>query len=593
MDYPKSVPNVGLIDGHFVDENPLTGQVGSLIPAAWGDAITQEVLNVIKGAGMVPKEENLSQLLTAILTIAASDFKKSVVVATTGPIALSGLQAVDGVAVTAGARVLVKNQANAAQNWIYVAAAGAWVRAEDANESVECTPGHLVSVQSGSVNAGAVWQLSNTTQPVLGVTALNFTLALGKTGVVAGTYRQVAVDVLGRIVSGSNPTTLAGYGITDALRVGVTSVQQPSLAAPLPGGTDGSGSGGALQIREAQQVGNTQTGFAYAPRVVFHWQGVRAKDLAMTYGGELSWGGDVVWNAGNFDPGTKANKATTLAGYGIGDAFTQAQTTAAIQAQIAALIGTAPGALDQLDELARAIGNDPNFSTTIINALAKKADTDKALKIGVVSQQRPILSASVAAGQDNGADGAGGAIEIREVKEVGSSQSGPDYAPGILFNWSSKFARYLKMTAVGDLIWGNKKVWTEWNFTPADKANVTDMTTALALKANLSDVLAAAAMTANGRLMMPTSSGTLYVQWYEGPISGAETVAYPAVSHPVPFPNQCLFAGVFTRSTTGNTLSDQMFQMEYWDRLGVKVFPQWFGTGNQSLVKPLIFTIGN
>jgi hypothetical protein len=93
--------------------------------------------------------------------------------------------------------------------------------------------------------------------------------------------------------------------------------------------------------------------------------------------------------------------------------------------------------------------------------------------------------------------------------------------------------------------------------------------------------------------MIPTSSGVFYLQWYEGPIAGAETVAYPAISHPVPFPNQCLFAGVFTRSTSSNTLSDQMFQMEYWDRLGVKVFPQWFGTGNQSLVKPLILSIGN
>lgn len=216
MDYPKSVPNIGLVDGHFVDENPITGQIGSLIPAAWGDAITQEVLNVIKGAGMVPDEANVSQLLSAVLTIAASDFKKSVRVATTGPIALSGLQTVDGTVLVAGDRVLVKNQANAAQNWIYLVAPGAWVRAQDANESAECTPGHLVSVQAGTVNAGSIWQLSNTLSPVLGTTALNFVLALGKTGVAAGTYRQVVVDAWGRITGGSNPTTLGGYGITDA-----------------------------------------------------------------------------------------------------------------------------------------------------------------------------------------------------------------------------------------------------------------------------------------------------------------------------------------------------------------------------------------
>lgn len=218
MDYPKSTPGVGLVDGHFVDENPATGQVGSLIPAAWGDAITQEILNVIRAAGMSPDESNVNQLTTAVLTLAASDFKRSVLVATTGPIALSGLQNIDGVAVTAGVRVLVKNQANAAQNWIYVVSAGAWTRAQDANDSVECTPGHLIGVQSGTANASTIWQLANTAAPVLGTTALTFTLALGKTGVAAGVYRQVTVDALGRVTAGGNPTTLGGYGINDAYR---------------------------------------------------------------------------------------------------------------------------------------------------------------------------------------------------------------------------------------------------------------------------------------------------------------------------------------------------------------------------------------
>lgn len=217
MDYPKSIPGVGLVDGHFVDENPATGQVGSLIPAAWGDAITQEILNVIKAAGMVPSEANVSQLAAAVQAIAASDVKRSVLVATTGPIALSGLQSIDGVSVPAGARVLVKNQANAAQNWIYMASAGPWLRAQDADDSAKCTPGHLIGVQSGTVNAGAVWQLANTAIPVLGTTALTFVLAIGKTGVVAGEYRRVIVDALGRVTAGSNPDTLAGYGITDGV----------------------------------------------------------------------------------------------------------------------------------------------------------------------------------------------------------------------------------------------------------------------------------------------------------------------------------------------------------------------------------------
>lgn len=231
MDYPKSVPNVGLVGGQFVDENASTGQVGSLIPSSWGNSVTQEILNVIKAAGLAPSEVDLSQLLKAVQVIAASDIKRTVQCATTGPIALSGLQTIDGVALTAGKRVLVKDQASAAQNWIYTVAAGAWVRALDANEGTECTPGHLIIVESGTANAGSVWQLSNTVAPVLGTTALNFVRVLGKTGVAAGTYRQVDVDNMGRVTGGTNPTTLAAYGITDALKLG--DVGLGTTAAPL------------------------------------------------------------------------------------------------------------------------------------------------------------------------------------------------------------------------------------------------------------------------------------------------------------------------------------------------------------------------
>ncbi|WP_449103348.1 gp53-like domain-containing protein [Pseudomonas veronii] len=66
MDYPKSVPNVGLINGKFVDENVGTGQPGSLIPSAWGSAVTDEILAVITAAGLVPNEAILNQLNAAI-----------------------------------------------------------------------------------------------------------------------------------------------------------------------------------------------------------------------------------------------------------------------------------------------------------------------------------------------------------------------------------------------------------------------------------------------------------------------------------------------------------------------------------------------
>ena len=54
-------------------------------------------------------------------------------------------------------------------------------------------------------------------------------------------------------------------------------------------------------------------------------------------------------------------------------------TTAFVKSAIAAMVGSAPAALDTLNELAAALGNDPNFATTMLNALAGKQPLDNTL----------------------------------------------------------------------------------------------------------------------------------------------------------------------------------------------------------------------
>lgn len=71
MDFPKSVPSIGLVNGQFVDEDALTGRPGSMIPSAWGNAVTLEILNVLAGAGVVPDELKTNQLAEAISKIVA------------------------------------------------------------------------------------------------------------------------------------------------------------------------------------------------------------------------------------------------------------------------------------------------------------------------------------------------------------------------------------------------------------------------------------------------------------------------------------------------------------------------------------------
>ena len=108
------------------------------------------------------------------------DEVKAATTATDGPLAngnipLSGTATtIDGVAVVAGDRVLVKNQSNAAQNGIYLVSAGAWQRASDADATAELTAGSFVFVQTGgATNGGKGFALSSDVVQV-GTTALNF-----------------------------------------------------------------------------------------------------------------------------------------------------------------------------------------------------------------------------------------------------------------------------------------------------------------------------------------------------------------------------------------------------------------------------------
>lgn len=219
--------------------------------------------------------------------LAKRDSKNSVRVATTGAIVLSGAQSIDGVAVVAGDRVLVKDQATGSQNGIYVAATGAWKRAADADASLEVTPGMLVPVEAGAANGDSVWQLVTDAPITIGTTALVFEMLAGMTGVSAGTYRSVTVDKYGRITGGTNPTTLAGYGITDALKVGAISLQHPIIGAPIEGT---SYQHSALEIREALGDAGASRSEAKAPSIGWHWGGLLGVRMWMAPTGRLMWG---------------------------------------------------------------------------------------------------------------------------------------------------------------------------------------------------------------------------------------------------------------------------------------------------------------
>jgi hypothetical protein len=88
------------------------------------------------------------------------DFKESVKVASTANLAsLTGVSAVDGLTLTAGDRVLLKNQTTTSENGIYVSSAGNLVRASDANTTALLNKGAFVYVEGGT-NLGTAWVAS-------------------------------------------------------------------------------------------------------------------------------------------------------------------------------------------------------------------------------------------------------------------------------------------------------------------------------------------------------------------------------------------------------------------------------------------------
>ena len=175
-------------------------------------------------------------------------------VATTANITLAGLQTIDGVSVTAGMRILVKDQTSTEQNGVYDASASAWTRSADFDQIAPINEINSASifVSLGTSQANTAWTQTATVTTVgtSPITFVQFSAAgayvagdglvlsgnvfnigsvstsrivvnpdsidLATTGITANTYKSVTVDTYGRVTGGSNPTTLAGYGITDA-----------------------------------------------------------------------------------------------------------------------------------------------------------------------------------------------------------------------------------------------------------------------------------------------------------------------------------------------------------------------------------------
>jgi len=148
------------------------------------------------------------------------DTKASVVAATTVNITLSGAQTIDGIAVVATDRVLVKNQTAPANNGIYIASATAWSRAPDMNTWAQ-VPGAYVFIEGGTTLADTGWVCTSDAGGTIGVTAITWaqfsgagsgvsSITFGSIGLTPSTATNGAITVAGTLAltnGGTGQTT--------------------------------------------------------------------------------------------------------------------------------------------------------------------------------------------------------------------------------------------------------------------------------------------------------------------------------------------------------------------------------------------------
>lgn len=152
--------------------------------------------------------------------------KEAVRVATTTNVTVSGPgSAIDGVTLSNGDRVLLKNQSTPSQNGIYDfnGSASALTRSADADSDAELKPGTLVFVSEGTVNDNTSWQLTTNAPIVVGTTGQTWAQTSGSgTTYSAGnglalnttTFSVTPKSNSGIAVDSNGVAVIAGNGIT-------------------------------------------------------------------------------------------------------------------------------------------------------------------------------------------------------------------------------------------------------------------------------------------------------------------------------------------------------------------------------------------
>lgn len=160
-----SVPAGGLT-GQFLVKDSNADYIYS-----WHDFNSTTITDALGYVPLTPDEAASKAYVDSIVSGFA--VKAPVKTASTANLTLSGEQTVDGIALVAGDRILVKDQTAQAENGIYIVATGAWTRSTDLMTWAE-TAGAFVFVEEGASNADLGFLCTSDPGGTIGTTAITW-----------------------------------------------------------------------------------------------------------------------------------------------------------------------------------------------------------------------------------------------------------------------------------------------------------------------------------------------------------------------------------------------------------------------------------
>ena len=353
---------------------------------------------------------------------------------------------IDGVTLSLNSRVLVRAQTDAKQNGIYVvtnlgSGSSKWVltRATDAdnNPSGELKGGDFCFVTSGTLYANTGFILSGTSAIAIGTDNVNYVQFNAAQAIIAGSgiTKDGATLSIGTgaitsdmIANGAivDADVNASAAIAQSKISGLTSdlaakapLANPTFTGTVAGITKGMvGLGNVDNTTDAGKPISTATQTAldaklatataastYAPLASPTFTGTVTLPTGTVTSGMILDGtivdADISATAAiaqskisglSTSLGLKADLASpaltgtpTAPTAAAGTNTTQVATTAFVGTAVADLVASAPSALNTLNELATALGNDASFSTTVTNAIAAKSNTASPTFTGTVT----------------------------------------------------------------------------------------------------------------------------------------------------------------------------------------------------------------